>query len=335
MIPGKSFWLLLIFAFSLTKAEAQYGCAPSEKLLKTKKIFDLENVNQIPLTAAENYLKGKVKTVTYKEFNISEKDGRPNIKLLDTGYNVYDKEGHLVDQNTYTPDASYDLHCKYTYADSRLQEWAITISGFMKADNKTTFKYDKKGLKTESKEVDKDTTKNNRTTYKYDAAGNETEERLYEAKGDLKRVTTYKYDDRGNQIEYEMKDSKGKLILKLTCEYDKNGFKVSGATYKPESDKPTKWTRKNDGEGRCTEMTDYNADGSFKTKTAYTYDAKENVVQMLYYKENGSIDENGNNVFRSFEYDKAGNITNYTSYKLVGGKRIPDGYVETRYTYYE
>ena len=325
----------MIFAFSLTNAKAQYGCAPSEKLLKTNKIFDLVNVNQIPLTAAENYLKGKVKTVTYKEFSISEKDGRPNIKLLDTGYNVYDKEGHLVDQNTYTPDASYDLHCKYTYADSRLQEWAITISGFMKADNKTTFKYDKKGLKTERKEVDKDTTKNNRTTYKYDAAGNETEERLYDSKGDLKRVTTYKYDDRGNQIEYEEKDGKGKLTYKLTYEYDNNDFKVAGAAYESEKEPVFKWTRKNDEYGKCVEMTKNNADGSFKTKTIYTYDAKENVVQMLYYKENGSIDETGNNVFWSFEYDKAGNITNYTSYKLVGGKRIPDGYVETRYTYYE
>ena len=139
----------------------------------------------------------------------------------------------------------------------------------------------------------------------------------------------------GNQIEYAMKNGKGKLTYKLTCEYDNNGFKVAGATYESEKEPVFKWTRKNDEYGKCVEMTKNNADGSFKTKIVYSYDAKDNMVQMLHYKEIGSIDEYCYNVFMSFEYDTIGNITNYTSYQLVGGKRVPGEYVETRYTYFE
>jgi len=335
----KSFIFFHIFLYCcfglLIPAEAQYGRAPSEKLIRTHKIFDLENYYQIPLTASENYLVGKVKTVAYKEYDISLKDGKPGVKLNDTGFNVYDRDGRLIDQLTYTPDGSYSLKCTYRYEGAKAIEWDAKIdSKDWKIDARTTFKYDKKGNKIEQITIDKDTSKSQKTVFKYDSKNQKTAEVHFSLSGKLMSTTAYKYDSSGKQVECTESMGDGKIFYKLTCEYDRDGNKIAGGNYNLANEKPAKWTRKNDVKGRCTEMTDYKSDGSFDKKTIYTYDDKDNVLLQISYNEDGTVCDKCYNVARTFEYDTAGNITKYTCYKIEGGKRLPQSYTETRYSYY-
>lgn len=324
------FWLS--FAFT---TDAQYGRAPSAKLLRNGKIFDLENMVQIPLTAAGNYYVGNVKTVAYKEYHFSGRIGKQEKVISDTGLNVYDRSGHLVDQYNYTPNHDYDIKCTYKYDDNnRAIEWVLKVSGNLATDATITFRYDNKGNKVEEISTDKNPGKSSRKTFKYDSEGRETEEADYDADGKLSMISSYSYDSKGRQTEYAKRGPGGSLFVKYTCMYNTSGDKIAGTHNSSDTGRPYRWIRKCDGKGKCLEELNFNPDGSMETRTTYKYDEHDNVTEQVSYATDGTVDEKSYNVFREFEYDKTGNIIKYTQYNIKEGKRIPVGVTETAFTYY-
>ncbi len=295
------------------------------------KIWGKVNYVQIPLTAMENHILGPVKSVRYTDFKISEKDG--SRELDDSGYNVYDKAGHLIDQNEYSKDGKPKWKCVYNYDDqNRATLWDIKVYR-SKNMSQVTFIYDDKGRKIEQNEVAAKKEDSRRLVYKYDDKGNEIEEMEYY--GDRKPwTTTVKYDSRGYQTEYAHRDQTGRLLMKMTQEYDSAGNRISGATYTSDTVMKGRWTAKNDSKGRCTELVTYSKDGTLRSTTKMKYDDWDNLIEDINYKPDGSIDTAGWNSYTDFEYDSHGNPIKETWYKLRSGKKVVTDVAEKKYEYY-
>ncbi len=296
------------------------------------KIWEKENVVKIPLTAAENGLIGNVKSVTYRDYEFSGIVGDTTKSLLDSGYNVYDKAGHLVDQNEFSDDKSPKWHCIYKYdAQNRPNEWDLNIFDDEMV-TLTTFKYDAGGNKIE--EVTTDTNKKllGRIAYKYDDKGNLLESQIYDKDSQLKQVISYQYDKRNFQQVYFEKGPDGEVFSKLTCAYDDNGNKTGGADYSSDTDMESKWVQKNDSLGRRISTEYYLPDGTLMEKRTIKY---ENSFPIEYntYKRDGTLDEMKSYSYKN-EYDKTGNIIKQTEIRWKGGKRMPVTYTEYVITYY-
>ncbi len=296
------------------------------------KIWEKENIVKIPLTAVENGFIGSVKSVSYKEFEYPDKEGDTSKSLVDTGYNVYDKAGHLVDQNEYSDDNEPKWHCIYKYdAQNKPNEWDLNIYDDEMV-SQTTFKYDAKGNKTE--EVTTDTNKKlmGKINYKYDDRGNVIETSIFDKDGQLKQVISYQYDKRNFQMAYFEKGPDGEVFSKLTCEYDDNGNKTGGADYSSDTDMENKWVQKNDEMGRRIETDYFLPDGTLLEKRTIKY---ENNFPVEYntYKRDGTLDELKSYSYKN-EYDKTGNIIKQTEIRWKGGKRVPATFAEYVITYY-
>lgn len=297
------------------------------------KFWGKVNYVQIPLTAIENHILGPVKSVRYRDYKISEKDG--SRVLNDSGYNVYDKFGHLVDQNEYNADGKPRWKCIYNYDDkNKATTWDLKISYYGDYTSKVTFKYDEKGNKIEENDVCSNDTFSSRIVYKYDDKGNETEEARFDAHDKPGWVTDYKYDNRGFQVEMTMKMGDGKTMRKATQEYDNNGDKISGIDYRSDTIIAGKWQATIDNKGRTIERADFDKTGALRSTTKMKYDDWDNLIEDLTYKPDGSMDTTAWNSYTEFEYDSKGNAIKETSYKIKAGKKTPTDFREAEYTYY-
>lgn len=296
------------------------------------KMYGKVNYVQIPLTAIENHILGPVKSVRYIDYSISEKDGGRVIS--DSGYNVYDKYGHLIDQNEYDKDGKLKWHCVYGYdAQNNATEWDINVPS-AKMLSKVTFRYDEKGNKIEENSIDTNKMYSSKVFYKYDDKQNLVEERRQMGAKGKAWVSTFKYDSRGFQTEYVMKDETGKFVSKMTQEYDNDGNKLSGANYSSDTGIEGRWKAVLDSKGRTIEMSDYKPDGAVSKLTKYKYDDWDNVTESITYRPDGSIDTAGFNYYTEFEYDSHGNPTKETWYKLKDGKKVVTDIAEKKYEYY-
>ena len=295
------------------------------------KIFSKENYVQIPLTAYENHIFGAVKSVTYNEYKVSDKGEK---SLEDSGYNVYDKAGHLTDQNEYGKDGKAKWNCIYKYDNqNRATLWSIKVYG-SKMNSEVTFKYDDKGRKIEQNEAAAKKEESRRLVYKYDDKGNKIEEEEYYGDKKAPWLTTYKYDRTGNQIEYAHKDETGRILSKMTQVYDSLGNKAGGAYYTSDTVISGKWVAKNDNLGRMIEGVYFKKDGSLQSKRQIKYDEWDNITEIISYKADGSIDTAGWNAYVEYEYDSKGNAVKETGYKLKGGKKIMTDLAERKFEYY-
>lgn len=295
------------------------------------KVFGKVNYVQIPLTAYEEHIFGEVKSVTYKSYAVAE-DG--SKKLDDSGYNVYDKAGHLIDQNEYDKDGKAKWNCTYKYDDqNRATLWDIKVYR-SKTMSQVTFKYDDKGRKTEQNETAAKKEDWRRLVYKYDDKGRETEEAEYYGEKDKPWTSAYKYDSRGFQVEYTHKDETGRLLMKHTREYDSLGNVLSGAMYTSDTVIRTKWVNTNDNLGRTIESKYYKGDGTPQGSLKFKYDDWDNITEFTFYKADGSVDTTKGSAYTEYEYDSKGNPVKETSYKLKDGKKVVTDISEKKYEYY-
>ena len=296
------------------------------------KIWSKVNIVQIPLTAYENHILGKVRTVSYKDYNLSQNPDSSKI-LDDSGYNVYDRFGHLIDQNEYKADGTPKWKCIYKYDDkNKAVEWDFNF-GNRKDRERITFKYDDKGNEIEQDTYDTVGALVGKEIKKYDDKGNESVIENYDKDNHLKGSEAYKYDQKGNQIEMTESFGDGKSIWRLTCEYDVAGNKIAETNYRSDTGKPSRTVLKNDSLGNILEETDYNPDGTMVRRTTFKYDTWANITEYDSYKKDGSLNEDWS-IYSEYVYDAMGNIIKETQYKSKGGKRVPTGMKETTYTYY-
>ena len=296
------------------------------------KIYGKVNFVQIPLTAIEQHIQGPVNTVTYKDYKISEKDGSKTLD--DSGYNVYDKFGHLIDQNEYNADGTAKWQCIYKYdSNNKAVQYDLNLK-HLKAKSIVTFKYDDKGRKIEEDDISDDKRFSGKTLYKYDDKGNLIEEAIYRSGSGTAWITDYGYDSRGFQTGCTLTNGDKKILRKETKEYDGQGNDLKGIYYENDTVISGRWVAINDNKGRTIQRTDYKAKDSIVSITKYKYDDWDNVIENITCKPDGSIDTARWNSYTDYEYDARGNVVKQTEYKLRSGKKVPAGYTETRYTYY-
>jgi hypothetical protein len=291
------------------------------------KIFSKVNVVQIPLTAYENRILGNVQSVTYRNYKM------PGNILTDSGHNVYDKAGHLIDQNEFNADGSQKWRCVYRYdSNNKTYEWDFMFFEH-KEHTKTLFKYDEKGNQVEAMTYNDQNKMTDRETITYDANGNDLVHTAYDKDGMIIRVETFTYDAKGNQVALAMKFSGKTPSRSMTVEYDDNGIEVRGTDYYSDTGKPMKWEQKNDAYGRTLERKYYKADGSIRNRSTMKYDQWNNETEMASYNTDGTLNENGSYFFE-YTYDATGNVIKQATYKMKDGKREAIDRTETTYTYY-
>ena len=297
------------------------------------KMWSKVNVVQIPLTAMENHILGPVKSVRYNDYKISEKDG--SKVLDDSGYNVYDKFGHLVDQNEYNKDGKPKWKCTYRYDEkNKAVQWDFDFFDHEKYSTKVTFKYDDKWNKTEENWASSNNDHSRKSDYKYDDRGNEIEETVYSADGKILSATEYKYDNRGFQVEMIMKGKDGAQMSKERIEYDNSGNRTYSAYYRSDTTIEMETKETADNKGRTIERVGYKKDKAILGTTKMKYDDWDNMIEDLSYKPDGSIDTARWNFYTDFEYDSHGNAIKETWYKLKSGKKVATDVAEKKYEYY-
>ena len=325
--------LAVILFSSCQENNKSADTSKTEKKTKKGRIWDKVNVYQIPLTAEEYPLKGKVKTATYQYYTLTEKNGQVEKKFSGRDSNVYDEAGHLIDQTSWDENGKRLYKCTYAYdKDNKATLWHF-ITDRDSSEANVTFKYDDKGNTIEQLWADSDPTQSMKTTYKYDDNGNVLEETRYDGDGKIRTVTSSKYDAKGNQTEFVYKDKDGKIRMKQTAAYDGNGYKISGDDYNNDS-LVGKWTRKNDADGHMLEETSLSLEGKVLGGRRSTYDKMGNEIKGYVSKE-GNPAEHILTDSTTYEYDKTGNAIKETMYYLKPDKTGKTTYTEAVYTYYE
>lgn len=300
---------------------------------KKGKIWDKVNVVQIPLTLEENNMVGPVKTVTYRNYIFVKKEGQYRKQLDALGYNVYDKFGHITDQNEYEADSTPKWKCIYRYdSNNKAIEWYFR---FYERDDeyKTTFIYDNAGYNIEQKITNVKPGKSERILLRFDENGNEVESVTFDTADVMKTATVSEYDKFGNQTKYTNQSVDGKATFQLTASYDSNGYKIAG-TIAMMGELTSKWKGVNDSKGRMIEKRDFDADGTFRRKTTYKYDTRGNIIEMISYNAAGKLDTTVWNSFYQYQYDSVGNIIRETNYDFKSDNEIPKNYIEREFTYY-
>lgn len=139
-------------------------------------------------------LKGKIRTVTEKEFNATG----DSLRLRSVAH--YNDSGNEVSFFTYSPDGAML--------------------------SRTTFRYNDSGKLAEEIRYKADGSMNVKTTCLYDDRGNKTEEDNYDAGGILFLKVLNKYDGKGNRIVRDSYNEYGSLFLKCNSKYDEDGNEV-------------------------------------------------------------------------------------------------------------
>jgi hypothetical protein len=310
------------------------GEAATSKAKKKGRIYDKINIVQIPLTAIENNIHGKVKSVRYVDYKFVVKGGQYEKQIEDSGHNVYDNFGHLIDQNEYNADGKQKWKCIYRYdSNNRAIDWNFNFMS-RNAKQRTIFAYDAAGRKIEENLVSSDKKNSRKTLFKYDDQGNEIEETVYLPDGSIGRMTKSKYDEAGNQIELSWAVTSYGPRRKEVATYDANGNRISTSIYSADTLEMTS-SQTFDNKGRAVESKYSTGNGDKQRKSTFRYDEWDNITEYISYKPDNTIDIEGWNVAYEYEYDQKGNKTKETSFQIIDNKRVPDYYTETTYTYYE
>ena len=317
-----------------------YGCTEDEHSAVT--IIPHQSCE---LEFQEQVRKG-IKSITINGYSAIEKFGKQERQLEQSKVANYNKDGRIISsesdfyyceyeyiyydngkikkttRNGFNPDdlESTDIVGKYVEEFDKdgnlIKEIEYDNNGIPTSINKV-YQYDEKkrlietiNLKDHIWGGDKYKKNIYKTNYIYNDKGWLIEEKSY-VNGTIYVMNTHKYDKKGNCIETIKYDSEGEIDSKVVFEY---------------SDKNSK---------TCTV---YDGDGNITSKTEYTPDE-----YIIYYK-NGSIDQrnifenkrlveiNSNGGIWRVEYNRKGDCTKVTRYRLCRGKETVENITECEYT---
>lgn len=295
---------------------------------KKGRIFEKVKVVQVPLTAEENNLRGKVHTMQYVTYTYNVQGDR---SLNDSGTNAYDTAGRLVRQDAWDRKGQKKWACAYEYDKTgKLSRWTLDMIQQGKKDT-TTFVYNTEGDKVRTLTRANDPKLSGRKEYTYDGHGNEAEVTEYDLTNKVRGITRAKYNDLGDQVLLGQLFPNGTLYTARAAEYDVYGGLVSLSQYV--GDSITGKTRMvNDSKGKHVEVSNYSGDGIYYGKSVYRYDTSGNMLEHTSYGPDDSL--SGKHLVFEYEYDSTGNITKATTYRIVQEKRLLLNAAENRYTYY-
>jgi|GEM_PF-6067350 len=292
------------------------------------RIYEKEKVIDIPLSALENNLNGKVHTVRFTGYKYTGK----TKTLADSGTNVYNASGMLTAQHRYNEKGKVLWKAVYTYNAAGMPEhWFIHLSGAVTTDDTTTFSYDKAGRRIKAVVTSSLSSRGGRKEYFYDRHGQETEMRAYNSAGVLKTNMRSIYDNKGDQVLLAEVFPDGTPYISRQAAYDAAGNIVSLSFLL--GDSVTRRTEMvNDTRGKHTDIKMYSGSGALRSHTVCTYDEHGNMTSRTTRDSTGK--QQGYALRFVHEYDAAGNVTSETVLRSRGTDWQPQTVTLYRYTYH-
>ena len=241
----------------------------------------------------KNDLEGKVKSVRITTYVAMDKGGgnygKGSIaKGMDNMLTYYDKKGNVTERVVYYTNGAVWYTKKYIYEGYNLSKPAEKPA----AKTPEPKKENEEGITHESLK--------GRVTYRYDKKGQKTEESSFDAKGALLWRYVYRYDTRGNVAERDSYDNQAVLVSRESNRYDSNNHIIEKViTMKNQTAYKCTW--KYDDKGNPMEKEEYftelmtpekldrlvidevNTKGVLRKKLKYTYDAKGNRTEVNIY----------------------------------------------------
>jgi hypothetical protein len=163
-------------------------------------------------TLTMHNIKGKVKEIIEREFNVKESFGDlEKSDLVFRQWKRYDDDGNETEFNHYDKDGVLEWKQKYIYDDDGNNTEMNTYDKDGELISKYKLKDDDDGNETEFNHYDKDGELETSEKYKYDDEGFLTESFTYDKDGNLEMMYKHKYEF----------DEKNNWIVKTLYEYDK------------------------------------------------------------------------------------------------------------------
>ena len=265
-------------------------------MLKTKQLLLFTLCSTFALaqeTDKKNYkntLEGKVKSVRLTTYVALDKGGgnygKGSVaKGVDNLLIHYDKKGNMTEKVAYYTNGGLWYSKKYIYEGSEVEKPAPQPT------------QPKKPIQ-EEQPVEEGF--RGRVTYRYDKKGQKTEESSFDAKGVLLWRYVYRYDTRGNVVERDSYNAQAVLFMRESYRYDSNNNKLEKVvTMKNETAYKCTWTY--DDKGKVSEKEEYftelitpenldklvidevNTKGVLRKRLKYTYDNKGNRTEVNIY----------------------------------------------------
>ena len=265
-------------------------------MLKTKQLLLFTLCSTFALaqeTDKKNYkntLEGKVKSVRLTTYVALDKGGgnygKGSVaKGVDNLLIHYDKKGNMTEKVAYYTNGGLWYSKKYVYEGSEVEKPAPQPT------------QPKKPIQ-EEQPVEEGF--RGRVTYRYDKKGQKTEESSFDAKGSLLWRYVYRYDTRGNIVERDSYNAQAVLFMRESYRYDSNNNKLEKVvTMKNETAYKCTWTY--DDKGKVSEKEEYftelitpenldklvidevNTKGVLRKRLKYTYDNKGNKTEVNIY----------------------------------------------------
>ena len=238
----------------------------------------------------KNTLEGNVKSVRLTTYVALDKGGgnygKGSVaKGVDNLLIHYDKKGNVTEKTAYYTNGGLWYSKKYVYEGSEVEKPAPQPT------------QPKKPIQ-EEQPVEEGF--RGRVTYRYDKKGQKTEESSFDAKGSLLWRYVYRYDTRGNVVERDSYNAQAVLFMRESYRYDSNNNKLEKVvTMKNETAYKCTWTY--DDKGKVSEKEEYftelitpenldklvidevNTKGVLRKRLKYTYDNKGNRTEVNIY----------------------------------------------------
>lgn len=251
----------------------------------------------------ENYeLKGKVKSIVEKNWDIEEEKG-VDTTVIEMKFNA---AGFFTAKTIAFADGRKKIH---TYGNNGNEIEYINDEGF-----KSTYTYDENGNMIGAD--DSDPKYGGKSVYKFNIDNHLIETINYEPDSTIYSHYIYQYDAKGNQIEFD--DYKGKEIVgKTTFAYNDAGKKTETAFYlRGNLNEITHYSYNEKGEESSHKI--FDPEGKLKSTYAFLYDEKGNLISMTV--TDIEQEKTTERIYSySYEYDAQGNWITHTSYSNKDG----------------
>ncbi len=333
---------------------------------KAKQIFCFSFLSIATLTFAQdsdkkeykNTLSGPVKSIritTYKALDKGEGHfGKGEVaRGMDNFLTLYDKKGNITERIAYYANGSVWYTKKYSYEGRKEENIApkkdpsrevkTVTQALQKGEEgfrgRVTYRYDKKGQKTEEASYDKKGTLLWRYVYRYDNRGNIVEKDSFDPQANLLSRESYRYDANNNMLE-KVITIKNQTAYKCTWQYNDKGKVEQKEEYFTELIAPEKvnsiiedeinvkgalWKRFQyayDNKGNRTEVSVYDAQENRKSYST-TAAVPDKVETKAISNKEPSYDELPNpKLLTTDEYDSFGNFWKKDAYTYDAEGRI-------------
>jgi len=316
------FIVSLILTISVIPSYADKKRKPAWEDPCRHKVSGKYNYVQIPLTAYEHHLLGNIHSVRYQDYKV--KGGKRSLD--DSGYNVYDRKGNLVNQTEYDAQGKVKWHCEYEYTSKNRP--VKRILHLPEGAEIVTFEFDSKG--NVAKEITKDTAGKvlHTASYAYDNKGNKTSESYQMPEGHI-FLAEYTYNSLGYQTTRII--TRDKATSKTAIEYDSLGNKAATRFYENDSLVASSYAQFDDL-GRPISTKNLDDKGKVDDLSTTTYDRYDNVTASL------KLDPETKKVISGqkakYVYDTHGNATEETDYDVSAAGDTEHSFTEASYSYY-